>query len=223
MFEGLPLTANFRAKLAVYKAARYNPFTGERIRDYKVRQVGEKVLKADRLRIKAEKLLIRFCNSYLQTDSRKETENLGWSKIKKYSRPGTAFLYAEDPIGKDTIVVSRRREKDTNTTYVHFYWVSDQINPRTNMPFVYRLCFEEDVKGDITPEAQLFPITFSKSDAISEARNMFKVPDVLDHPYFGIEYEIWKEGKALPMKQKEVPNRTVGKNMTVHSPVPVPI
>jgi hypothetical protein len=218
MIEGIPLSPGIRATLADSTTRKYNETTGKKSPLFPVISLGEKLLKVDQLALRAKNLLVSFSENY--DDSSEKGKNLGWSMIKKYSTPGTGYLFAKDPIGQNSIVVAQY----TDGGHPDLFWVSDQLNPNNGVPYVYCLLRVEDGKGKLVWEATLYPFP-RKDDDAEFASNIFIINKNKNPSQINIDrYEVWKEGKSLTAKKpKKLSTRVLQVPILQPQPQPIPI
>lgn len=180
----------------------------------------------DKLQKKAEARLFDFIGFY-DSESRQQRDTRGWALIREYKHPGTAFLFAEDPIGPDTVVVMRsyakyKGQQEDFHIDTAYYWISPERSPRNQLPFVYVLRSLKDKSGEDRLRVDAIVWAEADSERAREFANKFFACSFAG-PLEGIErfrreFEIWKQGKTLQEPERKSVKRRV--RSSVLEPVP---
>ena len=221
-FKGIDVPPDIRGR-AIDLERGFDDVTGKRKRIST--EIPAAILRRiDRLQKTAERRLLDFRANYWQ-GNKSPRPSKGWALIKKYENPGTAFLFVEDKIAPDSVVVSHLYRTNDQGEEVHWddriWWVSPEKDPRNQLPFIYSLRITEDslrITEDEDVQVKPFPWNIQDREKTEMMAQNFFACQPCDEfgqiPGLRYEYEIWKQGKSMPQRSKRAVKRR---------PVPSPL
>lgn len=184
----------------VEKASLFSKLTGT--------LAGELLKRIDRLQHTAVERFHDFSSSQMGTPNKKESR--GWALVREYKKAGTGFDYGHDRLAADSIVKVKTMEIRPEVGEVVVaemtYWIADQVDPATNLPFVYFYSppTNSETKNDVN-EARLVRFDRAAGPGEISAANFFRCSepgDAGENFHRRSELEIWKQGASSMARNK---------------------
>lgn len=213
-----PLGIKMKANYAI----RFDTVTGDPLRN----KVAEFVVRTDREQKQVRSLLVSFSHNYaeLKKDDA-EGKSKGFSKIRELTQEHQLFDFMNDPLAPNTIVVTHTFEKtdEEDTNRDSYFYISDRKD-KDGVPLVYKL--RNDRAELKLPEG--FQISLLNAKTLNTQSKVESIADLFsctrkNHPDLSTKVEIWKEGKSLKSKTKELKDSATRVFRGVLIPKPVSV